>query len=364
MDLNEIQNKNKFLEIRVWDSLNDNKIPELDKKVEEIYNGFNKEHLKETEQKINNYNFDEFYKYYNPIQNTFSIGVVCDLNCLVDSTYNVFGISEEERTYDISKLTECGAFKFRSILGDGECFYRSLIFSILENIILINNIMQMKELLILFHEKMNPNNILINEKEYLKIILNVKADEISEILYILITQMEKKIETAYTTLLKVFICNSDFDFGIVLFTRYLLYEYISANEDKIYSKEYMLEIGCLLPDEYIVDRGNKNEYFFENFFYEHLMNPKTYAEKMVLYIAPFVFDINMNILSYDYGEFGKRSVITVKQFNYRKENNFKYEINLLFRKNHYDVYYKLEFIEDNEEKYLNILDNKNKNRRL
>ena len=99
--------------------------------------------------------------------------------------------------------------------------------------------MQMKELLILFHEKMNPNNILINEKEYLKIILNVKADEISEILYILITQMEKKIETAYTTLLKVFICNSDFDFGIVLFTRYLLYEYISANEDKIYSKEYM-----------------------------------------------------------------------------------------------------------------------------
>ena len=222
----------------------------------------------------------------------------------------------------------------------------------------------MKELLILFHEKMNPNNILINEKEYLKIILNVKADEISEILYILITQMEKKIETAYTTLLKVFICNSDFDFGIVLFTRYLLYEYISSNEDKIYSKEYMLEIGCLLPDEYIVDRGNKNEYFFENFFYEHLMNPKTYAEKMVLYIAPFVFDINMNILSYDYGEFGKRSVITVKQFNYRKENNFKYEINLLFRKNHYDVYYKLEFIEDNEEKYLNILDNKNKNRRL
>ena len=361
LDLNEIQNKNKFLEIRVWDSLNDNKIPELDKKVEEIYNGFNKEHLKETEQKINNYNFDEFYKYYNPIQNTFSIGVVCDLNCLVDSTYNVFGISEEERSYDISKLTECGAFKFRSILGDGECFYRSLIFSILENIILINNIMQMKELLILFHEKMNPNNILINEKEYLKIILNVKADEISEILYILITQMEKKIETAYTTLLKVFICNSDFDFGIVLFTRYLLYEYISSNEDKIYSKEYMLEIGCLLPDEYIVDRGNKNEYFFENFFYEHLMNPKTYAEKMVLYIAPFVFDINMNILSYDYGEFGKRSVITVKQFNYRKENNFKYEINLLFRKNHYDVYYKLEFIEDNEEKYLNILDNKNKN---
>ena len=84
---------------------------------------------------------------------------------------------------------------------------------------------------------------------------------------------------------------------------------------------------------------------------------------MVLYIAPFVFDINMNILSYDYGEYGKRSVITVKQFNYRKENNFKYEINLLFRKNHYDVYYKLEFIEDNEEKYLNILDNKNKNNR-
>ena len=205
IDLNDINNENKFLEAKTWDCLNGDKILELDKKVEDIYKELDNEHLKNLEKKINDYDFNEFYEFYRPKLNNSKIGALCDLDCLVDSTY-IFEINKKDKLYDLAEMG-LFIFNYRSIEGDGDCFYRSLIFSILENIILMNNIMQMKELLILFHEKMNPNNILINEKEYLKIILEVKTDEISEILYILITQMEKKIETAYTTLLKVFICN-------------------------------------------------------------------------------------------------------------------------------------------------------------
>ena len=354
-DLDDINNQNKFLETKVWDCLDDNKILELDKKVEDIYKGLNKEHIKNIEKKINDYNFDEFYKSYNPKQNIFKIGALCDLNCLVESTY-MNEITEKEKMDDLEQMG-LYIFKFRNILGDGECFYRGLIFSILENIILMNNIMQMKELLILFHEKINLNNKLINEKEYLKVILFVNIDEILEILYLLIIQMEKSVQTAYTSLLKLFIFNQDFEFGIIIFTRYLLYEYISENEDKIYSKEYHVEVGCLLPDEYIINKEDKNEYYFENFFSEHLMNPKTFAEKIVVYIAPYVFNIYINILVYDFGVNGRKSVITEKKFNNEKENNFQCQINLLFRKIHYDVYYKYEFFEDYK-KYLNILENK------
>ena len=199
--------------------------------------------------------------------------------------------------------------------------------------------MQMKELLILFHEKINPNNRLINEKEYLKVVSFVNIREILEILYLLITKMEKNyMQTAYTILLKVFIFDQDFDFGIIIFTRYLFYEYISANEDKIYSKDNQIEVGCLLPDEYIIDKGDKNEYFFENFYSEHLMKQRIFAEKIIVYMAPYVFNIYMNILDYNFGENGARSVIAEIRLNNEKKDNFQCQINLLFRKNHYDVY--------------------------
>ena len=89
---------------------------------------------------------------------------------------------------------------------------------------------------------------------------------VSMILYILINQMESDKEKAYKILLKVFLFYPDFDFGIIYFTKYLIYEFISANEDKIFSREFEVEIGCLLPEDYVIDKGDKNIYMFEDYF--------------------------------------------------------------------------------------------------
>ena len=124
--------------------------------------------------------------------------------------------------------------------------YRGLIFSLLENIILTNNIMQMKELLILYYEKINKNNKLIKEKDYLKQINKMNISIVTESLYLIVSEMENNILNAYEILLKVFLFCTDFDYGIIFFTRYLIYEYILANENKIYSKEYQVEIGYVL----------------------------------------------------------------------------------------------------------------------
>ena len=87
------------------------------------------------------------------------------------------------------------------------------------------------------------------------------------------------------------------------------------------------------------------------------MSLNAFAEKIILYIAPYVFNIYMNVLMYDFGINGENSVIQEKEFFNENKSNLQMQVNLLFRKSHYDIYYKLNFYEDYKEN-LNILINK------
>ena len=358
-EIDKEENINKFLSSREWDYTDGNKIIDLDDKVDSIYKKMDKEKMKKLTIEMEKINLDNYYKYYNLLKNQYSIGSLSSLNYMVDTTFYNEEIDEKKRINDLTELSPY-MYKFRSILGDGDCFYRSLIFYILENIILTNNIMQMKELLILYYKKINKKNKLITKKDYLKILNQMNIDVVTAILFLIIeNQIENNILKAYTILLKAFLFCSEFDFNIIFFGRYLIYEYISENENKIYSKEYQVEVGCLLPDNYVIDKGNKNDYLFEDFYALYLLKPKTFAEKIVLYVAPFVFNINMNILIYEYGINGDKSIVQEKKFLNENagKNNFQPEINLLFRKMHYDIYYKLDYYEDYQKNF-DILINK------
>ena len=352
INLNDLNDSNKFLITREWDCFNDNNLNVLEAKVEAIREKLDKKKLQIIIGQINNYSFEDYYSEYKITENKFKISCLCSLNFLVESTYYFRENYDELKKYDSIEL-EPYVYKYRNVKGDGDCFYRGLIFSLLENIILTNYIMQMKELLILYYEKMNKNNKLIKEKEYLKTINELDIDIVSIIFYIIINQMENDVSKAYKVLLKAFLNFEEFDFSLIFFTRYLIYEYISANEDKIFSKEFALEVGCLLPDGYVVDKGSKNEYLFENFYNLQLMKPKTFAEKIVLYVVPFVFNIDMKILLYDFGNQDKISRIEEKKFFNENKSKLKIEIDLLYRKSHYDIYYTKKSYEDNK-KILNV----------
>ena len=352
INLNDLNDSNKFLITREWDCFNDNNLNVLEAKVEAIREKLDKKKLQIIIGQINNYSFEDYYSEYKITENKFKISCLCSLNFLVESTYYFRENYDELKKYDSIEL-EPYVYKYRNVNGDGDCFYRGLIFSLLENIILTNYIMQMKELLILYYEKINKNNKLIKEKEYLKKINELDIDIVSIIFYIIINQMENDVSKAYKVLLKAFINFKEFDFSLIFFTRYLIYEYISANEDKIFSKEFALEVGCLLPDGYVVDKGSKNEYLFENFYNLQLMKPKTFAEKIVLYVVPFVFNIDMKILLYDFGNQDKISRIEEKKFFNENKSKLKIEIDLLYRKSHYDIYYTKKSYEDNK-KILNV----------
>ena len=87
------------------------------------------------------------------------------------------------------------------------------------------------------------------------------------------------------------------------------------------------------------------------------MKPKTFAEKIILYVTPFVFNIKLNVLIYDYGMNGAQTAVMEKKFFDENINSPQIEINLLFRKAHYDIYYKKQFYQEHQ-KNLNILINK------
>ena len=355
ININEIDDSYKYLTTRNWESSDDNKIEYIEKKVEKIYSELDKKKINDLIRQINKCNLQRFYDDFNPKCNNKTIGSISSLDFLIETTYNSHPSHYDIMISDRKELTPY-IYKFRSVLGDGDCFYRGFIFSYLENIILTNNIMLMKELLILYYEKINLDNKLVKDKEYLLIFHQMNIRIVAQILYILINQMEKNIETAYIYLLKLFLYCPDFDFGIIFFIRYLIYEYISENEGKIYSKEFQVEIGCLLPEDYVTEKGNRNEYFFENYFYSQLMKPKTFAEKIVLYLIPFVFNVKMNILIYDFGIGDKPSSIQEKKFLCDKVTNSQIEINLLFRKAHYDIFYPKKYYEEYKS-YFNILRN-------
>ena len=356
ININEINDENKYLKKRIWNSSDDNKIEYLEKKIQKIFKEIDIKRVKNLIGQINKCNLDSFYKNFKPKFNDKTIGSISSLDFLIETTYNSNVNNYEIMIKDREELKPY-IDKFRSILGDGDCFYRGFMFSLLENIILTDNIMLMKELLILNYEKINLKNELIKEKEYLLIFHQMNVDIVTHVLYILINQMENDIKKAYKTLLKLFLYCPDFDFGIIYFMRYLIFEYISANEDKIYSQEFQVEVGCLLPEEYYTDKGNKNEYLFEDYFSLQLMKAKTFAEKIVIYITPYVFNVNMNILIYDFGINGAPSSIQEKKFLCDNDTS-KIQINLIFRKAHYDVYYKQNYYEEFKD-YFNILKNTN-----
>ena len=195
--------KNVYLLNRKWDYLDESKKENIEKKINDIYKNMNKKQLQTLEKSINRCNLNKLYEDFNPRKVVKKIGTLSSLDFLIESKY-IPPINIKNMFSDKSKL-EKYIYKFRNIQGDGDSFYRGVIFSFMENIVLTNNIMQMKELLVLFYEKINKNNQIIKQKRYLSNQIKfLNIDIVSQSLYFLIISMEKKdISSSYLLLFKI-----------------------------------------------------------------------------------------------------------------------------------------------------------------
>ena len=232
-------------------------------------------------------------------------------------------------------------YRWRKIKGDGNCYYRAIIFAYIENIILSNNLSRLKDLICDINTQFKIkklNDILIQNKiKGSKIILYmmtifcaITPSEISEI---------DPIIRAYEIFIKCFNNYKDFDYGLIFYFKFILYNYIRNNEDKSYTKEFPVMLGNLLPFEFETEDG---VFLFEKFYNDNLLKLYKDSEKIVIYLTPYVLDINFNILMFE----PSNKILSSLKFINVEENKDNNIITILYKEAHYDI--------SNNEKFVNL----------
>ena len=268
------------------------------------------------------------------------IGPLMPINYLVE---NHFMFKPEfrknmQQKYDRYKTY---IFNFRTIYGDGNCYYRAVMFRYLELLILYRRVDILKGITLDISKSFCSNEI----KKRLYIGMDYLNPNL--ILQIMVTIIElvqaNRILDAHLALYKSFLFSKIFDYSIILYFRYLLYIYINQNKSKLYSSSFPVSLGNLLPSMY----ENVNRILFNEFFENNLLKMFTYAEKIIIYITPFVLGMNLNLILFESDD---KEIVQKYQYSGMSEINIQDTIYVINRKNHYENVFTLE---DNE-KFNNI----------
>ena len=269
---------------------------------------------------------------YNQFKTTKKVGPLMPLAFNIENNYeyNPQFKNEMQKKYDKLKKYICN---FRYIFGDGNCFYRAVIFKYIELLILHKKVDILKKLIIDINRSFRSNEIrsrLQPGKQGLYL-LNTTV--------ILITILEmvqsNKVVEAHFIFYKALLTCDVFDFSLIIYLRYIIYEYIKQNENKLYLESFPVLIGNLLPSNY-----EKDGVFDFNSFYEtYLLKMYQYAEKIIIYLTPFVLGINLNVILFEDNE---DEVIKKFCFNGKSELNISDPIFILNRTGHYENIYSFE----------------------
>ena len=223
-----------------------------------------------------------------------TIAPVSDVSELIQRTY-INNEAEMKMVQNNINKYENAVYKWRSIKGDSNCFYRTVMFYYLENIILTKNTNELKSLIydiyLCFKEQIYSDKFQLYKlnKDRFQLILHL-------IYYALTLPDDKDSKSkAYTILIKVYNNYYDFDLSLILYLKFSLFKYIKQNEGLLYSKEFSVNINSLLPPLYQKD----GQFFYQQFYERELMPLGRDAEKIVIYITPFVLRMNMKIYAFD-----------------------------------------------------------------
>ena len=141
----QIFDKEDFIKPKDWNYTNDINIFELEQKYQEIQNSINLTEYNSLQTSIKKCNLDNIFQKDTLLSN---IGPISTLESLVESNF-VYDVTRKEDMYIHILMLEKYLYRWRLINGDGNCFYRAIIFSFLENIIITNNILLFREFLII-----------------------------------------------------------------------------------------------------------------------------------------------------------------------------------------------------------------------
>ena len=270
-----------------------------------------------------------------------TVGLISSLEHVLELS---IGKNEEKikKKYEIYKDVFS---RWRKVKGDGNCFYRAVMFRYIELIILNNDIPSMESLIWNYEKSIKEKEIQerIHITNNIKILLEANV----EILLVIYNAMKANdVITAYKLFVKALLSSNSFDYGLILYYRYMLMQYIKRNENKLYLKDFAIKIGNLLPIEYETENG---DFLFNDFYKNYLMKIFKDAEKIIVYLTPFVLKTKLKVVLFDEVENSKDCL---KEITYGTEISDKEDyIMVVNRTNHYDLVY----TEKDYQKKINIL---------
>ena len=329
--------KVEYIELRKMPKISENEFEELKSKFIE----------KDTLQKLN----DTLEKVVCDFKSTScnnTIGGISPLTYLVESAYSAKKENEKEM-WDVYNKLKKYIYNYRTIRGDGNCFYRAVMFRYLEILILNNNIEQLQNFVsdVVNSFKSEELNLRRNISG-----MDIKPELTYKILILIIDLLKKnKKESALKILVKSFITSKKFDYAIIFYFRYILYDYIKKNENKTYSKTFPIKLGNLLPSQFETADG---KFLFNEFYEKFLLHFFTDAEKIIIYLTPIVIGIELNVIIFD----DKEEEI-LQKFKWEDESDIKSNdiIYLLNRKNHYELTYTKDDYEKNKNFFQSFISN-------
>ena len=271
-----------------------------------------------------------------------AVGPLLPLTTLIESAY---GYKQEyqnlmQQKYERLKNYICN---YRTIYGDGNCYYRAVMFRYIE-LLILNKKTEFLKLLIIDIYKSFKNEEITKRLFFGK--QAISPNIISQIMIIILELVENnEIIKAHHIFYKALIYSKYFDLSLILYFRFILYDYIKKNEKKLYLENFPVLIGNLLPSIYEKD----GVFDFNSFYKDYLLKQYIPAEKIIIYLTPFVLGINLDVILFDDNEdeilkhfqFVGEDILKIKQTIYvihkigHYENVFGYQDNKEFN----DIYF-------------------------
>ena len=315
-------NKNDFLKVRKIKKISENDFLTLKNEI------IGMENLDLLYEDIINCN----YLPLNEIDFSANVGCILPFSSLVESLFNSNIITIEEMNYRY-ELFKKYIFNYRPIKGDGNCFYRAIIFRYFEIVILNKKIELLKNIISEMYESFNSNEIRSRLRVKYNFIINTRL--VLHIMIIILNLLEEgRISDAHYFYVKTIVIEDSFDYGLIIYFRYIFYLYIKQNENKIYLEDFAIKIGNLLPSNY---ETNEGMFLFNKFYYLYLLSMFTDAEKIIIHLTPFVLGINLDVIIFNDNEDKtiKNMIFSGKcEYNFNEEKLFVLNIN-----GHYELLY-------------------------
>ena len=237
-------------------------------------------------------------------------------------------LDNSEVTRSIQKPPE---IMWKKIKNDGNCFYRAILFSFLENLIFKNDINFLKNFICDFKFLLKDPHLIQMAKEY-KIDLNITFKCLIMLYFSLTSRSHDPIAKTYVVLIKMLNNYKDFDYGLIAYYRILLFHFIEKNKNKTLSENFPISLVNLLPTEF---HDNVDfDSFYENYIFKFYQE----VERIVIYLTPYILGYNIELIAIkeitDIFHSYKKIIIDAGGLN--DENN---RILLLYKRIHYELVY-------------------------